>query len=62
LVAAAIQFLICGKASGSATPTEKTEFAVQIVQTAIAIATIAMADHVTADLMNYSTHIDNDSQ
>jgi hypothetical protein len=62
LIAAGIKFLVCVNASGSATPAEKTEFAVQIVQTAIAIATIAMADDVTADLMNYGVHVDNDSQ
>jgi hypothetical protein len=63
LIAAAIQFLVCLDASGSAAPAEKTEFAIQIVQTSIAIAAIAIANDVTVDLMNYGAHLDdNDSQ
>jgi hypothetical protein len=62
LVAAGIEFLVCVDASGSTSPAKKTEFAIEIVQTSIAIATITMADDVTADLVNDRFHYENDSQ
>jgi hypothetical protein len=56
LVATRIQFVIGYDASGSTSPAKETEFAVEIVQTTIAIATIAMADNMTTDFVNYSAH------